>query len=308
MSFFSSSFFVSLCTMSYDDLYGAYGIYTDLMKEDNVLEFRILMKRYPLSPKFEQNVGETAFCRACLHGATKIVMLLLQQIPELDIDERREAYPSSALIHAMIYHPLPQLLLMDPRCQPLLRSGGKNNIIHRLLGVTTNVSAFKYLFASDVTANSEALIEPDLQTKLEKELTTRRYTPSERKLVADMIRDFFDNPLELRNRLRLDPEVRGAFIAHLFALVVFFSDGYVAAPKTPLVSQRLSSGRILRVARPLPAKTVKIVRFLKMCTRLPIEIQMIICHCAFNSPKNVVHSTDTEYGLLWLSRSCQEWK
>jgi len=101
-------------------------------------------------------------------------------------------------------------------------------------------------------------------------------------LIADLICEYELDPEAVRRRLRQLPEIRKIYVGHLFALVVFFSDGFL---------------------RPIPATTPPAtVRFLRICSRLPLDLQMVICNRMFGSPKNIVSSRDSEPGFKWIFR------
>jgi len=44
-------------------------------------------------------------------------------------------------------------------------------------------------------------------------------------------------------------------------------------------------------------------RFFRMCARLPLEVQMIICNQAFGSPEDIILSRDSEPCFQLLDRS-----
>ena len=77
------------------------------------------------------------------------------------------------------------------------------------------------------------------------------------------------------------------FIGHLFALVIFYSDKFL----------RVKRG-ILRWT----PKSGKVRRFLGICAKLPLDLQMTLCNRAFRSPRSIVSSKDSEPGFKWLAR------
>jgi len=102
-------------------------------------------------------------------------------------------------------------------------------------------------------------------------------------LCADLIDEYERDPVAVRHRLRRQPGLRESFIAHLFALVVFHSDSFV------VINERLAHSDTQR--------------FFRICTRLPLEVQMIICNQAFGSPKDIILSRDSEPCFQLLDRS-----
>jgi len=102
-------------------------------------------------------------------------------------------------------------------------------------------------------------------------------------LCAYLIDEYERDPVAVRHRLRRQPGLREYFIGHLFALVVFHSDSFA------VINERLAHSGIWR--------------FFRICARLPLEVQMIICSRAFGSPKDIILSRDSEPGFQLLTRS-----
>jgi len=77
--------------------------------------------------------------------------------------------------------------------------------------------------------------------------------------------------------------------AEIFALVVFVSDGLLQIDDT--------------TTTPSPA-----ARFFNIARRLPLELQMVLCHCVVGSAKDIIQGKDSEVAfkslaeyLLWSS-------
>jgi len=102
-------------------------------------------------------------------------------------------------------------------------------------------------------------------------------------LCADVIDEYERGPVAVRHRLRRQPGLREYFIGHLFALVVFHSDNFVAIKE--------------RLVHPDTR------RFFRICARLPLEVQMIICNQAFGSPRDIILSRNSEPGFQLLTRT-----
>jgi len=100
---------------------------------------------------------------------------------------------------------------------------------------------------------------------------------------ADLIDEYEHDPVAVRRRLRRQPGLREYFIGHLFALVVFYSDSFVVMNE--------------KLAHPDTR------RFFRITSRLPLEIQMIICNRIFGSPRDIVLSRDSEPGFKLLTRT-----
>ena len=106
-------------------------------------------------------------------------------------------------------------------------------------------------------------------------------------LIADLIAEYENSPEDTRQELRRLPGVRECYIGRVFALVVFFSDGFVKPG--PAVEPGSVASRV--------------VEFFSLCSRLPLDLQMALCNRMFGSVKDVVSSKDSEPGFRWLARS-----
>jgi len=102
-------------------------------------------------------------------------------------------------------------------------------------------------------------------------------------LCADLIDEYERDPVAARHRLRRLPGLREYFIGHIFALVVFYSDSYVA------INERLAHSDTRR--------------FFSITSRLPLDLQMVLCNRAFGSPRDIILSRDSEPGFKCLART-----
>jgi len=95
-----------------------------------------------------------------------------------------------------------------------------------------------------------------------------------------------DNPVRTRREVRLELGLIDPLIAELFALIIFLCDDHLA------LSPGVCVGR----------------RFFLMSLRLPIELQMLLCHRAFDSAGQHVLSNhgETSFSNLALSLSQNE--
>ena len=96
--------------------------------------------------------------------------------------------------------------------------------------------------------------------------------------VASLLERFRDDPAHIRHELRVK------LAAELFALNIFFCDG-------------------LLQLKPVPSSNpAAAVRFLTITKRLPMELQMILCHRAVGSAKDSILSKDSEEAFKSLAR------
>ena len=101
--------------------------------------------------------------------------------------------------------------------------------------------------------------------------------------VATLLERFQENPGETRHALRVELGFKDELAAEVFALVVFASDGQLEikhhdAPSTPAA------------------------RFFKIATRLPLELQMVLCYRVVGSMKDIIHRKDSEVAFKHLAK------
>jgi hypothetical protein len=120
----------------------------------------------------------------------------------------------------------------------------------------------------------------------------RRYTTNG-PLIADLIDEYNLDPVGVRLRLRNLPGIRELYIGHVFALVVFFSDGYLQMRRGDHRHGDISP---------------EIKRLFAIGARLPLENQMALCNRMFGSSRDVVASRDSEPGFRWLARLALPWR
>jgi len=105
--------------------------------------------------------------------------------------------------------------------------------------------------------------------------------------VVTLLERFKENPEKIREAMRLELGWYDVAAAEIFALVVFVSDGLLQFKDTT---------------------TTPAARFFNIARRLPLELQMIICHRVVGSTKEIIPGKDSEMAfkslaenLLWSS-------
>ena len=95
-------------------------------------------------------------------------------------------------------------------------------------------------------------------------------------LVDNLLERFRQDPPAVRMSLCLQMGLRERLVAERFALVVFYCDGYMAV-KTWMLA--------------VTGKMKREKRFLAIMSRLPMEIQQVVCHRVYWSPGERIAST-----------------
>ena len=188
------------------------------------------------------------------------------------------------------------LLLADPRVHPnkprndqttplwSASQEGHLVVVQHLLASGREIDTRRRSTFNNKTAAQQARAMGERTTKIDdetEEVFESRTTNGP--LCADLIDVYEWNPVAVRHRLRRQPGLREYFIGHLFALVVFHSDSFVA------INERL----VLSDTR----------RFFKITSQLPLDLQMVLCNRIFGSPKDIILSRDSEPGFQLLTRA-----
>jgi len=100
--------------------------------------------------------------------------------------------------------------------------------------------------------------------------------------VVTLLERFKENPEETRHAVRVELGWHDEAAAEMFALVVFVSDGLLQINETT----------------PSPA-----ARFFSITRRLPLELQMVVCHLVVGSSKEIIPGKDSEAAFKSLAQS-----
>ena len=107
---------------------------------------------------------------------------------------------------------------------------------------------------------------------------------------VSVLERFIANPTLTRHKLRVKLGALDELAAEVFALTVFLCDDLL---------QLKSASRL--AATPHPATTAAI-RFFTISSKLPMELQMILCHRVVGSVKDSVLSMNSEVAFKHLAR------
>jgi len=249
-------------------------------------------------PRVDPNAArwdkKTPFLNACQQGRASIVRRMLVD-PRVDVRavDDEGFGPMHAAGH-YDHHDLVSLLLTDHRIDPnltdvdhctplwLASQNGHLLVVKHLLASSRDINTKIISLYTNKTAAEQGrqMAIEEKQDDDTKEEYQRSVTNGP--LCASLIDDYDRDPDSVRLLLRCDSQIRGHYIGHTFALLVFFADGFLRLKGTASESTR---------------------RFFDLCVALPLELQMMVCSRMFASPKDVVTSKDSEPGFRWLARS-----
>ena len=100
--------------------------------------------------------------------------------------------------------------------------------------------------------------------------------------VLTLLERFKENPVETRHAMRVELGLVDALAAEMFAMVVFVSDGLMQVEN-------------------LVDSTPPAARFFRIASRLPLELQVILCYRKVGSSKDIISGKDSEAAFKSLA-------
>jgi ankyrin repeat protein len=220
---------------------------------------------------------------ACLRDYEGVVSLLVRH-PGINLEaEGRMGH--TPIFSAMVTSPGQKHLYRALRI--MLRRGANVNHANRLHRTVFWLQCFH----GDIDGMAALLAERDdvdIDARGMDRAQSRYYTPSEAAKerghdhAVKFLASYRADPDRVRFRLKLSKEYPDARAAYLFGLVVFFSDG------------------LLSVGGQDPTGDVS--RFFSVAQRLPMELQMILCHRVFDSSLDFVSQKLSEAAFKEIAR------
>ena len=283
--------------------------------EDNQVENMqaLLSTKKNLDVNWQKQDGfaRTPLHSACENGHQNAVKLLLAQ-PAILVNSRDKAGFTPLLLSCWSGKvEVVKLLLSDPRvdvnlasvdgCTPLWYAAyyGHTQLLKWLIALrggqqqqpqTTSTTAATSTTTS--AATSAETVPLDLHRK-GKRWDDKSYSPLEiakregRQEVCDLLREFMEHPVAVRQRIRIELGLVKALAGDLFATMVLFCDHYYAL-------QLSESGPLASHQGELQFKLAGARRFFGVAQRLPMELQMVLCHRVYGSAIDSVLSTHSE--------------
>jgi len=245
-----------------------------------------------IDPNMQVSDEATPFFMACQEHHKEVVSLLLAD-PRIDPNKPKNDGVTPFFKACQKGHnDVVSLLLADPRidlnkpdhdhCTPLWMASQNGHLViaqHLLASGKKIDTKMISTFNNKTAAEQGRRVVPRGVGDTE-ENHTRKKTNGP--LCADLIGEYERDPVAAGNRLRRLPELREYFVGHLFALVVFHSDDFV------VINERASSF---------------IRRFFRITSRLPLDLQMVLCNRVFGSPRDIILSKHSEPYFKCLART-----
>ena len=173
-----------------------------------------------------------------------------------------------------------QLLLKDPRVDVNLRDHEGRTLLW-LASLEGHFSAVEWLIASkrDLEVNLKGHLDGQVYIALDIARVRRKNE------VVTLLERFTANPAQTRHEVRVKLGVLDECTAEVFALVVFLCDDLQLRPPTLITS----------------SSNPAVVRFFMIAAKLPMELQMMLCHRAVGSMKQNILHQDSEAAFKSLA-------
>jgi len=130
-----------------------------------------------------------------------------------------------------------------------------------------------------------------------------------------LLKRFRENPVETRHQVRVEIGWYDEAAAEVFALVVFVSDGLLQVKTQPTdtttlrarffgmldVARLLTIGLQSTIPPPTPPLTPPAPRFFTITSRLPLELQIVMCYRLVGSSREVMPGWHSEEAFKKLA-------
>ena len=243
-------------------------------------------------PEVNVNWADDEFCQAPLHAASinghvEVVKLLLAH-PDINVNVRSNAGQTPFSKGCSLGHvSVVEVLLKDPRvdvllddnngCTPLWWASfnGHHEVIEWLVASGRDLGDTKNKKGKWIGKDHTALA------------IARMFKMTE--VVTVLERFIIINPAQTRHEVRVKLGVLDELAAEIFALTVFLCDDLLQLkPAFHLAAT--------------PDHAASATRFFAMASKLPMELQMMVCHRAVGSMKQNILRKDSEAAFKSLAR------
>jgi len=250
-------------------------------------------------PKIGVNKGNRGDCSpfyiACQEGHRKVISLLRAD-PRIDPNRpnTNEATPFFMACQEGQTNVV-SLLLADPRIDlnkqlrdqgtPLWYASqlGQLVVVQHLLASGREIDTRMKSTFNNNTAAEQGRQQPSVPKSPEETEEDFQKRKTNGPLCAALLDEHESDHVAVQHRLRRQPGLREYFIGHLFALAVFHSDSFAVINEITARSDTK--------------------RFFMITSRLPLDLQMVLCNRVFGSPKDIIISRSSEPGFQLLARA-----
>jgi len=254
------------------------------IQDDDIFEVSSHLENHPHLVNQEGNKKYTALHHACRSGKYEIAKLLLSK-PNIDVNSRtiKGCTPFSIACEEGDRDIL-KMLLDDPRVDTTLVDYRNRAPIWNA-SRSRNVEVVEMLIVHGISrehVDLKGLHWDDAQ-----------YTALEiaRKLKCDtivsLLKRYVENPVLTRYNLCLKWCMPGELAADMFAMIIFLCDGILKLKPNSLTNTRRNENGA--------------ARFFLLASKLPMELQMILCRRVLGSNKDMILTKHSEISFAYLT-------
>jgi len=244
------------------------------LKDGNVEEAKGILRNNPnLDVNWDNNHGHTALTVACWNYDSMVSILLVH--PAIIINSKKNEGQTPFYGACQEGPTCVRLLLKDPRVE-VNEPDQYGGTPLRAVALDGLIDIIEWWIAS---GREMDLGTPGDIYKTDAIGVAKREGYRE---VVTLLERFKENQEETRHAMRVQLGWYDEAASEIFALVVFVSD------------------ELLHVKDTIPTLAA---RFFNIARRLPLELQMIICHLVVRSPKEIIPGKDSEVAFKSLAES-----
>jgi len=264
-------------------------ILRDTLKDDRVSEMSSLLRNNPeINVNWRDHIEWTLLHIASFHSHVEVVKLLLAH-PNIDVNAMCSSGQTpfsygcfrgnESVVRVMLKDSRVDITLADNNeCTPLWYASnfGHHGVIERLIASGRDLEDVKNkkgmnLFGEEYTALEIAIFK-------------------EHDSVVLLLEKFIADPVSTRQEIHTKYGIGDSIAVSLFSLVVFLCDDFLRLTERSLNTTTLPREHFAS-------------RFFVIAKKLPMELQMILCHRASNSYKDNVLTQDSEHAFKNLARA-----
>ena len=258
-------------------------IYTEMVNRDERSAVELLKSNPNVNVNWQNLNGWTLLHRACYCGYDGVIALLLAY-HDIDVNLKNIGEETPFLL-ACYWGKVSavRLLLQDKRVNLSTFDKAHNSALWYAV-IVKEADAIKWWIVLTEDTNL-GIMRSSVTAVIQRARNQGSYKE------ISLLDKFYKQPAQTRFQLKLELGFRTELVADFFATIVFLSDDLLDIKR---LNNTANTDR--------KSKQHKSVKFLNVSRRLPMELQMLLCHRVFGSTKHNVTSTESEAAFRRLAK------